>query len=170
MSLHVIIHFTLRITSGKNEKICSLHDPVITFTGTHALGLDNSNYTSEITGFSKCKIGGNCVIFLGVNNCLIRVWIWKSRCTHVTNVDLSSQFYFIFYLKSRSVTQRSLIFVKKIPLKRAKPVGISLQNYRLIRIENNFKFFRLRSLNLFEFKVTVHYGLWEKTPSCDPTP
>ena len=32
-------------------------------------------------------------------------------------------------------------------------------------IKNNFRFSRKQS---FEYKVTVHYGLGENTPSCDP--
>ena len=44
-----------------------------------------------------------------------------------------------------------------------------MQNYRLKSFfYNNWKQFQVFKKAKFEFKVTVHYGLWENASSCDP--
>ena len=67
-----------------------------------------------------------------------------------------------FTIKSGGVTQRSVF--KKMLLKRAKTCHLFYHktigsNNSFTLIENNFRFFKKAK---FEFKVTVHYGLWLK--------
>ena len=78
------------------------------------------------------------------------------------NIDFPSQFC-IFYRKLNHLALLKDRFLKKMFLKRAKTrppffcktIG---SNNSFTLIENNFRFLRAK----FEFKVTVHYSIWEK--------
>ena len=75
----------------------------------------------------------------------------------------------IFSAKSPSVTQRS-VSQENDSKKSKHPLPFLHEtkgsNNSFILVENNFRF--LRKIAKFEYKVTVHYGLWQNASSCDP--
>ena len=73
-----------------------------------------------------------------------------------------------FTVKSPSVTQRSVS--QENAFKKSKNQSLFCRkticsNNSFTLIENNFRFFKIAK---FEFKVKVHYNLWQNAPSCDP--
>ena len=110
-----------------------------------------------------------------VNNCFIKVWIWKSFRTRVTNMIMIFFQQISFLLKRFLVEYRFLFrilrflaqnhlallkdrFCKKMLIKRAKTIGSNI-------LENIFRFFKIAKL---EFKVRVQYGLKQNASSYDP--
>ena len=59
------------------------------------------------------------------------------------------------------------MFVMKMLLKKSKYPPLFPQNCKLEwTFYSNWKQFQIFKIAKLEFKVTVHYGLWGKTPSC----
>ena len=87
---------------------------------------------------------------------------------HFSYLNFPSKFR-VFTVKSPSVTKRSVV-MKKVLLKRAKTRRFFFpQNYRLNSFfYSSWKQFQVVEIAKFEFSVTVHCGLWEKAPGCDP--
>ena len=99
------------------------------------------------------------------------IWLWLSADFQF-NANFPSQLYAFFFttVKSPSIAQRSgsqenaLKKTNKQTTKQTKNVGFYLRNYRLkyIFFYSNWKQFQVFKMAKFEFKVTVHYGLWTK--------
>ena len=83
------------------------------------------------------------------------------------NTDFPSQFC-VFTIKSPRVTQR-LVSQEKAFQKSKNPLAFFSQNYRLKKFfYSNWKQFQVLKIVNIEFKVTIHYGLRQNAPSCDP--
>ena len=99
-SLNWVTHSaTLKPTTGT----VNLHVSAIKIYREEAVGLKSSNYTLKLWFlWILCEIWGNFLkIWYFVNNCLIKVWIWKSFRTYVTHIIV------ILYSTSRFVSTES---------------------------------------------------------------